>query len=160
MQKNIIDLQKFAKKDSLRPEISGVYFTGHKAIATDTYRLIEVESRKDTDKPANGIYNLSKIKVSGDFAITDNILIAGSSETKLLPEYGEFPDYAKIIPTTTPILTINFNAKLLREVLQFMEKTDKFGIVNFSFWANNKPVMITTENTDQKIMSLVMPVQK
>ena len=42
-----LDITQFCGDDT-RPEISGVYFNGDKTVATDSYRLIEVEALPDS----------------------------------------------------------------------------------------------------------------
>ena len=158
MKKNIIDLQKFASKEEYKPAIGGVYFTGRKAIATDSYRLVEVEQKKEESRePA--IYKLKDIKVKGDFEIKDNKLIDGLTETLLSKVEGDYPDYQAIIPTGEPLIELDINAKYLAEILKVMENTDKLtNKVKIKIYQNNKPVIIEAENDDQKIMSLIMPV--
>jgi DNA polymerase III sliding clamp (beta) subunit (PCNA family) len=47
--KHNLAIAKIASKSSVRPELSGVYFTKDETVATDSFRLIEITTPKDCD---------------------------------------------------------------------------------------------------------------
>ncbi len=78
---------------------------------------------------------------------------------------GEFPDYQSVIPTGEPSFEISFNARLLRQTLNTIEKlldkgAKEIPAVKFSFYGATKVAKIKGENkkAGTEVTSLIMPV--
>jgi len=86
----------------------------------------------------------------------------GCTETihkyKMTP--GEFPDYKQIIPEEGTIKARGaFNVELLIEGLEILKAMKlKFGRVEIKFYGDQKPMVITADNGEQKARYLIMPL--
>lgn len=169
INKKILDIKQFALNSNLKPEIAGVLFSNGKITATDSYRLVEIELKdKDNSIIEPTILNLKEVKAttSDTINILPDFKAEVSSKKKpaiVYPSYrvdGNYPEYAPIIPKTTPLASFQVNGELLGEVLAYMHQFSPVNGVTIDFMGKGKPLVIKCENVDVKVMGLVMGIKK
>ena len=89
-----LTMDKITGKSSIRPELSAIYFTPDKMVATDSFRLIEVKKAIDIKEPriikAKGFKGRGTVTIGDDDIINDHgKLIQGERVD------AEYPDYEK-----------------------------------------------------------------
>ncbi len=167
------DVSKFASKSGLRADIRSVKFDGQKAVATDSFSLLEVvnEAReagpaimleaKSLDKakvkmPKTGGMELEKVANKGLYTLEGE----GDTATVIMSTAGadEYPKYSQVIPTGEPVITIRFTAEYLANMAMFFKKHSNGGSVEVKLYGEYKPAVFTGKTKDdQKIMGLLMP---
>ena len=89
VNKHNLDITQFCGDDT-RPEISGVYFNGNKTVATDSFRLIEIETMPD---------NLAEDMPSGMTSTSMNHILPADAVKKALrniPKTQDLPILANV----------------------------------------------------------------
>ena len=176
--KNNLAVVKIASKSGSRPEISGVYFTKNKTVATDSFRLVEVnvpEDKKAEDmqgvmrgvKPfiASGemikAIKLDNNEVVGIKHLHDNRIefLVGENIVNVKRIDGQFPDYEAIMPHSKPTATIKLNAKYLSEVLDILGKLGgSNNEVELKVYEDKKQVVVEAGTLNQKGRGIIMGV--
>lgn len=173
------DLYKFCSPSDIRPILQCVRTDGRTAVATDSFRLVEVtntdaEPVLDQERAMITAKSLkaAKIKIKdGTSAAMDRqpghrLVIASEGTTAEVIESveraEEFPNYAQIIPADKeePLVSINFTAEYLKDMAAFFEKHAMGGAVNIKFYGAQRVAVFSAEGTgkiNQKIRGLLMP---
>ena len=151
----IKNLSEFISREHLKKAVEGVLITPDKIVASDSFKLIEIESG-DTGvkkpivlKVARYINRFEKVVVmDGEHFVKD-----GDSfhKGKLVEE--KFPDYEVLIPKSEPVFTIKLSPLHLKEICTAFE--DKV-YIKMEFHSESKPVVFT-ENTGS-LRALLMPI--
>lgn len=163
-------MDKITSKSSMRPELSAVYLTPEKMVATDSFRLIEVKKPIGINKPflfkAKGFKGRGAVSVNGDIINDDGKLIQGERVD------GEYPDYEKALPTDKPAFTMYLNAKYLAEIAAEVDAhaKDPFHTIRLDFYDKHRPLVITAEGVTGesniedrspiKVRGVIMPMNK
>ena len=158
--KEIAGLQKFTSE--LKTAISGVLLKDNKVVATDGFRLVELETPTED---ITGVYNMKRVKIptKGDtYMSVHGEILNGKSAIESLPAYkvadsSEFPTYESIIPKEKPVAELHINGRYLAEVCAYLAKLDRSEAVDIAFHGATKPVVITVKG---KARALVMPMMK
>jgi len=165
--------------------LKGVLFTKDKAVATDSFKLIEathdfnIKEPTLVDLPHKRIIEDVKIDAGmtthetteetkefakeHDVDVPDMFESKGATITDRKGEdrantiKGEYPKYEKIKPEGEPVATIKLNAKYLKEVARFIEYNTKdvFKGVTIEIHDKNDPVVFRDGKND--IYGLIMP---
>lgn len=173
-----LSVAKIASKQSHRPEISGVFFTKDKTVATDSFRLVEISvpaNVKAEDYPDNFAMRgvkpfiasgemIKAIKLDNDGVVAikhlhDNRIefLQGENIINVKRIDGEYPDYLSIIPSGEPVAELKINAKYLSEVLDILGKLGgATSEVTIKVFAKNKPLVIEAGSDKQRGKGLVM----
>lgn len=139
-------MDKIISKSSIQPELSAIYFTPEKMVATDSFRLIEVKKGIDIAEPR--LLKAKGFKGRGTVTIDDNNLINDGG--KLIQGErvdGDYPDYEKAcFENGKPKFSMYVNAKLLAELLAEVDAQgqNSFHKVRLDFFDPLKPLLITT----------------
>ena len=111
-------MDKITSKSSIRPELTGIYFTHDKMVATDSFRLIEVKKEVALEgEPrvvkAKAFRGRGAVSVDANNLINDGGNLIGGEATG-----GTFPEYEKLFDemSDAPRFTMLVNAKYLAEL--------------------------------------------
>lgn len=160
LNKENIAVASFAAKSPIRPELASVLLKGGKIVATDSFRLIEMEVEEyEGDVPVlipAKEFKAMKGKVILGEKSEEGYKLSSDQMTLIVSANGDpesYPDYEKIIPTEEPVLEIKVNGRYLAEVLSLLAKTHPFETVELSFYGPKKGIVLHTA----KARGIVMP---
>lgn len=188
--KNNLSCAKIASKDSFKPELSSVFFTKEKTVATDSFRLLEVSVSSNVEPvefpdAMRGITpflvdarGVSKIKIPKHKTLTalDYVAIKHIDKTGVtfltvdddLAQNtitarvidGKFPDYGNLFPVGAPKAEVTLNGKYLAELLEIMAGIGELNKVTIKLYGGEKPVALFAEGSNQKARGLIMPIRE
>lgn len=162
------DITPYISKSTIKPEIAHVYVYGGYAMATDSFRLIEIKLDEFcTDNTPNGFYTAEKWKkmckaynkkekdlYTYMVAVNENNLNADARKGY------KFPDHKKVIPNVEDLRPIeenmSFNPKYLQEFIEFAQ-VYKDGVFYFDFSrvkTDGKMLYFEDANTKVLLMKL------
>lgn len=178
--KHNLAVAKIAAKDGHRDEIKGVFFTKDKTVATDSFRLLEIDIPKNDNPPEWAEKSMRGIKpfIVGAEMLKDKIklgnedlvaikhvhdnrveFLVGEDILPIMRIDGKYPDYESIFPRMGCLASIKINAKYLAETLEILGKlggtTSEVTMKVF----NNKMVVIEAGTLNQKGRGVVMGMQ-
>jgi DNA polymerase III sliding clamp (beta) subunit (PCNA family) len=144
--KNII---KYLSKGNIKSEFQSVYLTGDKAVATDSFKLIEITRDQEVSEPVI-------VKIPKGVRKIDNITPDGTIESGISKIQGEiidgnFPDYKQVIPTGEPVYQITLSPEHLAVIVESYKKEKS---ITLNCYGNEKPVKIN----EGGILTLLMPI--
>ena len=155
-------MDKITGKSSIRPELSAIYFTPDKMVATDSFRLIEVKKAIDIKEPriikAKGFKGRGTVTIGDDDIINDHgKLIQGERVD------AEYPDYEKAAfdngePKFSIMLNIKYLAELAAEVAA--QSCAAFDKARLDFYDKDKPLIITADGGTIKVRAALMPIKE
>lgn len=153
-------ISKITAKSYIRPEISGVFVQPNRTVATDSFRLIEVERTahgktqgfKSFILPKENAENLSKL---------DDVGISMIKFNDLPKIDGEYPKYKQIMQEKGKYTSIKLNPKLLKDLIDFYAKFSETEIEMRVPVNHDSPIFLNGENkiTGQKSRGTLMPIQ-
>lgn len=152
--KNVAGIQKICSKSKIREELTGICFGDGKAVATDSFSLIEVKS--DLLEGEAFILADLKVKKEADVQVVDGVAhIVEAGKKTLIPVIeGSFPDYEKVMDDSEPLATIKVNAKYLANVCTALSGFDPFSKVSLSIKKDR--IEITTKGADGEVRAIIM----
>ena len=171
INKIVQSLAKNFSADNIRPTLASVFFTKNKAVATDSYKLCEIEFLNINSNESflinkNDFLNL-KIDNKLNILTTENwIEFKNNNQTiKTNKHKGEFPDYEKWL-TNDKNLEIWCDVDMLMKVLQVYQKA-KVKRVKMTLWTSRQPLLFEAFNSEyelkandiKQIRSLLMPIK-
>lgn len=186
LNKHNLAIATHAMKKDLRPILNSICITPTHTVATDSYRLLEVElpgiekgsaetqgqEQKSIGLPleiAKAISSaIPKKPITPEAELVDIKLDAGvislSTETTKMHcgnIEGKFPDYESILTREQPRCSIGINATYLKEMAAFFEKaTDDIARIDIEFYSPLLPLVFrATTPEKQKIRGLIMPLR-
>jgi DNA polymerase III sliding clamp (beta) subunit (PCNA family) len=181
LTKDQIKLHVFASKSYIRPELASVYTDGVKAVATDSFRLVEITKTETTGEAINPVLmretDLKHLKIPAkDKSITldtgDNITATIASETTAAPvmlhaSADQFPKYEELFTQIEDKNTVTFtcNGEYLAEILKALAALDtaKYPRNEVTLTIPKKvgyPVIVTATSDTQSARALLMPLNK
>jgi len=174
-------------KSNMRPVLSGIYFTDKVSVATDGYRLLEVElpnidaneypayERKEEFEPCIiPATAIAKVKTPKNVSldILKNVHLSSTKERAVLSVTdletvdrtesrvidGNFPAYEKIMPEKDKGISVSLDAKYLKEIADYFAKHEADGAVEIQVTGALDCVGFTgTTDAGQKIRGVLMP---
>lgn len=165
--------------NALRPVLSTIAVFPDKVVATDSYRLLEVEKEKKEHNPVlldiASLHTARKaIKKSTEFvwfSVEEKetlVTVRNGPESVAclaLTMEGTFPDYGNIIPKGKPLATVSLNARYLRDLADYVEKNgqdigyDNRGVF-IELYGKDKPVMFYSKTKEgNRVRGLIMPLR-
>lgn len=168
---NIKNLSAFTAKSDTKQELAGVLVTKDKLVATDSFRLIEVQSEagKDLEKPIivkmqKGVKTFDHVTQNTDGTVT--LTTKGASTPSAYVLDGDtFPKYEPLIPDIkNAIAHIKLNPQFLKEIAQAFEDLQGKNELNsvhmyvFEEESRAKPVLFTNDKGTAR--ALLMPILK
>lgn len=172
------DLHAFTSPSDIRPILQCVKTDGRVAVATDSFRLVEVtnedaepalpeEAAMITAKSLKAAKikikdGLADIKRGKKYALTLSNAQETSEAIEGAVKADEFPKYDIVMPKDSekPIATISFTAEYLEDMAHFFKKHANGGAVKMQIYGENRVAVFTAKaNTkiNQKIYGLLMP---
>jgi DNA polymerase III sliding clamp (beta) subunit (PCNA family) len=157
-------MDKITSKSSIRPELSGIYFTPDKMVATDSFRLIEVRKEIGLEGEPR-IVKVKGFKGKDAIAISaDNIVKDGEKLIQGEATGGSFPDYERIFADASekPRFTMLVNAKYLAELAAEVDAqaADPFHKIQLDFYEPMKPLLITAKGEHVEVRALLSPMNR
>lgn len=167
-----------ADPKSNRPEITGVFFTKDKTVATDTFSLVEVSTLKNFKTGFAGTQPMAGAKpfivpakqlstIKADLLGIKHLdsqavdLVDTNGNINRLPRINDkFPDYETLFPGSSvkPFAEVYVNAKLLIKVLKVLGEMNDLSKVKISLYGTNKAVVLKSGSADQEAKGLLMPM--
>lgn len=137
--------------------LTGVRYGEGKAVATDSFSLIEVKS----DLLDGEVFIVADLKAKRKahvelFGGVATVLEEGK-KTLLEPINESFPDYEKVMTNDEPLATIKLNAKYLANVATILAGFDPYSKVSLSIKKDR--IELTTKNKDEEVRAIIMAVQ-
>ena len=166
-------IAKIASKDNNRPELSSVFFTRNKTVATNSYMLLEVSIPTAEPNIAGAMQSCNPFLVSASDIIkikSESVAIKhidakaiqfiADNQIITIPRIdGQFPDYDKIFPQGKPKAEVIVNAKYLRTLLENLGKLSDN--ITIKIHGDDKPVVLTASyGNHQFSRALLIPVKK
>jgi DNA polymerase III sliding clamp (beta) subunit (PCNA family) len=165
----IKNLSAFTAKTDIKQELAGVLVTKDKLVATDSYRLIEVQSDAGKDLSAPVIVGLPKgaktiehIEMAGNDA---TIKSKGALYPASFTLAGDrFPKYESVIPNIEDAtISVSVNPEYLQDIaraFQELAKQNKGKLdgVTMHLFDTKKPIVFTNNNGTAR--ALLMPIIK
>ncbi len=168
-------LTAFASKSKIRPELAGVMTDGRTAVATDSFKLVEIVNDIEETVVAPIIIDarqLNKIKggTQEEYPIVEDIEnhtaivnTEGSAHTVQLYDAAGYPKYQAIIDeaATRKSNTIKVNAAYLRDICDVLARigTDESITLHVPHLAL-QPLYITATGNGHTARALLMPLNK
>ena len=158
-------MDKLTCKSSVRPELSGIYFTPEKMVATDTYRLNEVKKTIALEGAsrvikAKGFRGRGSVVINKDNLVKDDgKLIQG----EVVGDPDAYPKYEQIFDELAePKCSMKVNAKYLSELAAEVaaETKEPFDAVRLDFYDEYKPLVIRSEHRDVKVRAALSPMTR
>jgi len=145
------NITKYLSKSSIKPELQSIYLTENKAIATDSFKLIEITRNESVEEPVivripKGVRKIDNIDQNG--VITNGI---NTVQGEIID--GNFPDYKTVMPKNEPEYEITFSPEHLAVIIESYKKEKS---ITLKFYGNEKPMMIQKNG----VMTLLMPVKE
>ncbi|MDO8521527.1 MAG: hypothetical protein Q7S52_05425 [bacterium] len=170
------DLYQFASKSEIRPVLAAVRMNGKVAVATDSFRLVEVTNTSEEAKAEAPILITAKslravkmkestgaeIVAEGDKMFIRDTLHAFDVQLveKSTATPDEYPDYAAIWPTGEH-QEVTISGQYLGEVLLLLSKLGKHQEVVLRVYRDaHKPVEIIAKGNGQEARAMVMQIRK
>lgn len=169
-------LVAFASKSDMRPALACVKFDGETAVATDSFRLVEIK-QKEAPKPTETVmlnaYQLGKVKLGreinfeiepkGHIATAKTGDVAVNIKTTENPD--EYPKYEQIFQAAEdrPHVEIYLNGEYLATIVKTCAAINEGDEVVLCVPTDKKvhyPVLVKAEGKGQKSRALVMPLNK
>ncbi len=124
------DISKVAAKDSVKHELQYVNFSGNRYAATDSFRLIEIETKHEPLKEDIMIHAEALVPLSTIDGQTRTLTLPakhGPGAVLPIPKNpGVFPNYKMVMPTKESIednyISIDVNASYLLDLVQIAKK--------------------------------------
>lgn len=182
--KTMQECAKFASTSEIRPELAAVMIDGRKAVATDSFRLMEVTRKEQTGEtlPAAAkkpwlVFAKELLKVKHVAKGTQTGILTGDGESgsgEVKTDVATFPVrihtyHADGYPKYETIMDgaekeesseLRFHAGYLRDICETMEKIgDGYITIRFPH-AKAKPMLITNEDKQHKARALLMPLNR
>ncbi len=174
------DLYKFASPSRIRPALNCVLFNGWRAVATDSFRLVEVIQKKTTGAgiPDTMIYSdsLKAIKTDKkDTAINlpDNTINTGTVATTTTGNshvlhthtvpHDEYPKYETIKDAAEQrsYVEVNLSGEYLAEIAEYLARFDDKGAIKLRVpLEKNQAVILESSNSEQSAYAILMPLHK
>lgn len=184
---NIIQLvtKNFSANEKIRAWLGSVFFTKNKAVATDAYKLCEVELIEPQDPQIQNFKiidqetlinknDILNIKLQKDETLfvweTQNWLCFTNwfNQFNIKKHNWTFPEGYENFFNNSKDLEIWFDVNYLIEVLQVYKKA-KVWRVNITFWNKNSPAIFEVKNKEdlntlekqniKQIKSILMPAK-
>ena len=181
LTKDQIKLHVFASKSYIRPELASVYTDGVKAVATDSFRLVEITKTKTTGEAINPVLiresDLKRIKIPvKDKNITldtgDNLTATITSETTaasvmLHASADQYPKHDELFTTfeDKDAVTFTCNGEYLADILKALAALDtaKYSRNEVTLIVPKRkdyPIIVTAKSDIQSARALLMPLNK
>jgi hypothetical protein len=166
MNNKIKALYHFASKSDIKPEIACIMLTADKAVATDSYKLIEVSNVLPEPLTTTVYLDARQIKAvvkaKSVLSLEEKTLTVttnGVAATITQPSnVNSFPEYMRIMPTEQDI-----GSSVLLNVEHMLEMFTAFkelGLVKVQFGIHKdslyKPCLVTSQN----VKALIMPMTR
>jgi len=158
MKINAKTAYRFAKfaKEQTRPILSTILIEKNRMVATDTYKLLIIESKEKNDVGEKGqLLNLPEFIKT--FKAVDKDVEIETIENKTAG-FGNYPNIDQIIPTKDFNVEIEFDAKLLIEALEPFKSKQSNDRVTLKV-TKNKPLVLSAEQGTDKVTAIVMPLK-
>lgn len=164
------EVQQFTSQSGIKPVLTGVLFDGKTAVATDSFRLVEITN--DSQEPTAPMLlsaktlKAAKVKAQADINREGERIVASSDtgDTFILTEpdnYQDFPKYHSIFPTDEPIATISLNGRYLAEVALALSKLGDYAEkITLEIHGPGKPIVFKASSKTQSARALLMPVNR
>lgn len=163
--------KNFSAPSEIRPTLASVFFTKNKAVATDSYKLCEIEflninSNKSFLINKNDLLNLKIDHKLNILTTKDWIEFKNDNQTiKTNKHKGDFIDYENYFNNDN-ILNIWCDVDMLIKVLQIYQKA-KVKRVKMTLWTSLQPLLFEAlyseyelkANDIKQIRSLLMPIK-
>jgi len=165
--KNNLDVAKIASKNSIKPELGSVAFYGNRTVATDSFRVIEIEANGEAHEPK--ILPAKQIKTFVKLGKNDTIELERIEQIIAQPAspHHSYPDVDAVFKMhmVEDYIEVNLNGRYLAEVLLALSKLDSFeGVTMRVPREANKAIMVEAygkkQNLKQKGRALVMPFNR
>lgn len=169
MQTIIKHLPSYLSNSTIKPEIAHIYKKANKAIATDTYQLIEITLDDYlTAILADGYYSKSEwqaLTKAYNKIKKDTDTITRLAKTPRPDNIREFPDYQRIIPKAEDLVPFNgqynYQVKLFKNIIDVLtdatvQPKSKHPVIEWKHLKQNEKGMLYLKTEDVK--ALLMPV--
>jgi DNA polymerase III sliding clamp (beta) subunit (PCNA family) len=147
----MINITKYLSKADFKPELQSVYLSGNKAVATDSFKLIEITRSREVTKPI--MVRIPKGVKKIDNITPDGVIENGINKIQGEIIEGSFPDYNQVIPKGEPVYKMTFSPEYLAVIIDSYKKAKE---VTLNFYGDNKPMMIN----ENGVLTLIMPIIK
>lgn len=155
-------LLKFISKNSIKPEITHVYKNCGKAVATDSFKLLEINLEESFSEIfPDGYYTKEEWKTMSDMKKKDQWEAIAKAPR---PKLDAYPDYTKIIPKGTDLEAykgkLAFNIKYLNDFLEARNESERLAgrtyqkelCFNPDVLLENKGIMLAHINENSTIL--------
>lgn len=156
-------IKEFCAKDSVRPELTGVFVKPNETCATDSFTLIKVSS---LNKDSNFKSYIIDAEQAGLLAKSKDIYIF-QEKIKDLPKIdAKFPEYNAIFQEQGRYVDIQVSPKFLKRVADFYQKFSPAGVkMRVPCGDEQRPIKFYAESTEhtpvydkQVAEALIMPI--
>lgn len=159
--KNVAGISKVCSKSKMPGHLAltGVRYGEGKAVATDSFSLIEVKS----DLLDGDVFIVTELKAkkkayaevmgSNGQVVT---VIEDGKKTLLESINESFPDYEKVMNSDEPLATLNVNAKFLANVANILSGFNQFSKVSLSIKKDR--LEITTKGDNEEVRAVIMAI--
>jgi hypothetical protein len=172
--KQQLALHKFASQSELRPALMGVHTDGVTAVATDTFRLVEMRNTASDaaaespltllDLKAVKLGKLDSADVTGDGSGDRVSLQVGDVAYQLpIEDASEYPKYQEFFDNAEKRdgASIKVNGKWLAEILAEMAKLNDLNAVTLKVSTDPcKPLIIRAAGSGHEARALLMPLNR
>lgn len=155
----IKNIKAFISQTNLNKSIEGVLVTPTHIVATDSFKLIEIQAETNTNeqfiaRPPKALKTFEKVYKENEQVIFED------KGTKYIGELiqDNYPDYNSIIPTGEPTNELFLTAEHLQEICIAMADKSKRGLltgIKMSIYEKGKVIVFTNKLGDKK--ALLMP---
>ncbi len=150
---------------------TGVYFTPEHTIATDSYKMIIVDTVGEKESFEPFIANPKALKgITFNKETHEKIVFEQDGEIEIRDKYYLYPikkineeylDVKRVIPESkNSVKTIKLNAKFLRQLMQVMEKIGSGEVEMEIHGYDRSPIVFRGGGNGQNALGLIMPITK
>lgn len=180
-----LSVAKFAGKSEAKPELTGVLFASKLTVATDGFRLVEIDVPRDVTKeeyplkdkvmrgfkpfianvigvktipcsPNNGFVGIKHIHEEMIDFVADDI-----KDSVLVNKIsGTFPEYESLFPKGKPVAEVTVNAKWLAEMLTVLGALHNNNEMKMKLYQKNKPLVLEAGTDRQRGRGLLMGMKE
>jgi len=169
---------KHVATNEIRPALASIHFDGKTATATDSYRMIQIINNSEEVIPEAPVLlkgkETAKVKfpkalTAGEgLPVADGVInaIDASYNVKSIAPSSEYPDFQTLLKSqytaidTPESITFSVNARFLRDLLETMEKVNKFSKVSITVQDAVKGIVLVAEGEKETIKAVLMPLNK
>ncbi len=174
------DLYKFTSPSALRPALNAVLFNGWRAVATDSFRLVEVKQTQTTGAGIPEILlsrdGLKAVKTTKKTSTIEITPIADSYHHELKPDTSpapiavraypdadEYPKYETIKDDCEAhtYTTVVLNGEMLAEIAEYLARFQTNGFIKLRVPTTpNHPIILEARSKTESAYAILMPINE